>query len=76
MLIIHAENHFDRYSNTRLKPSDYVIQVLKYKDVKSGKFVKHYFQDINKLKKAIQSYHSKTQHKSNTLQTLLKSNSR
>ncbi len=59
MLIIHNENQYYAFKKSRKKPSDYCKQDLKISDVKSYKFVRDYFSDVNKLISAIQTYHQK-----------------
>lgn len=72
MLVIHAEDCYDHYSRSQLKPSDYVKQYLQLNQVKSYQFAKDYFNDITELKSAIRLYHQKTRNKENTLLSLLK----
>lgn len=59
MLIIHNEDKYDDFKKSREKPSDYCKQKLKYTDVKSYKFVKGYFSNIQKLISAIKIYNQK-----------------
>ncbi|NLQ74990.1 hypothetical protein [Streptococcus mutans] len=58
LLIIVSENRFKKFSNSHhSKPSDYCMQELKINSVKSFKFVKEYFSDVNKLLDAIKEVH-------------------
>lgn len=59
MLIIHNEDMYDDFKSTRKKPSDYCKQNLKYPDVKSYKFIKDYFSNIQTLIYAIKKYRQK-----------------
>jgi hypothetical protein len=57
MPIIISEGKYDKFKNSNIKkPSIYCKSELKYKDVKSYKFVYSYFSDINKLMKSIKEY--------------------
>ncbi len=59
MLIIHNEDKYDDFKKAREKPSDYCKRNLKYTDVKSYKFVKEYFSNIQMLTSAIKIYRQK-----------------
>lgn len=59
MLIIHNENQYDHFKKSGKKPSDYCKQDLKISDIKSYKFVKKYFSDINILISSICTYRQK-----------------
>ncbi|MFD1988666.1 hypothetical protein ACFSGI_01600 [Paenibacillus nicotianae] len=74
MLIIHAENKYNEYSRSRMKPSEFVISALKMRSVKTYDFAKNYFSNIDQLLDAIQQYHSKANLPKNelTLKDLLK----
>lgn len=75
MLIIFNENKYTDFKKLKnVKPSDYCKSKLKYKNVKTYDFVKDYFDDIDKLLKAIKEYKSKSQIKKGeyTLCDLLK----
>ncbi|MCT4662840.1 MAG: hypothetical protein N4A40_13335 [Tissierellales bacterium] len=56
ILIILCEDKYKEFNKSGLKPSEYCKATLKMKDVKSGKTVRDYFKDIEKLKFAIQKY--------------------
>lgn len=56
MLIIFNENRYDDFKRTGKKPSDFCIQDLKYKNVKSTEFVANYFSNIEELIAAIREY--------------------
>ena len=56
MLIIFNENKYEEYKKLRLKPSMYCKSYLKYKDVKSYKFVEEYFRNVNKLIQCLSEY--------------------
>lgn len=65
MLIIASEGRRDDYlkksrRDASMKPSTYCKSVLKYSNVKTYDFVHEYFEDINKLMKALQLYKSKS----------------
>ena len=72
MLIIHAEEQFDKYNRSRLSPSDFVKQELKLKKSKTYHFAKHYFSDSDLLVKAIRAYKQKSAHREHTLADLLR----
>lgn len=59
MLIIHNEDQYESFKVTKKKPSNYCKQNLKFKDVKSYKFVKEYFSNIQTLVSAIKTYRQK-----------------
>lgn len=63
MLIIHNEDKYDDFKGTKKKPSDYCKQNLKYPDVKSYKFVREYFSNIQTLISAIKKYRQKANDK-------------
>lgn len=56
MLIIFNENRYEDFKKSRLKPSTYCKKKLKYKDVKSYKFVQEYFENVDKLVESIEKY--------------------
>lgn len=56
MLIIHAENKYEEYKKTKIKPSDYCKINLRISNVKSYEFIREYFSDIQVLIGAIQKY--------------------
>lgn len=56
MLIILNEGQYDCYKKSGKKPSDFCKTQLKMRDVKSYDFVREYFQDSEKLVKAIKEY--------------------
>lgn len=72
ILVIHAEDCYDHYSRSHMKPSEYVKQHLNFSNVKSYAFAKGYFKNVTDLKNAIRTYHSKTKDKENTLLGLIK----
>lgn len=59
MLIIHNENKFEEYNDSKKKPSDFCKQDLKYKEVKSYSFVRNYFSDVSILINAIKQHRKK-----------------
>lgn len=59
MLIIHNENKYEDYKKSGKKPSNYCKQNLGFSDVKSYKFVRSYFADVNILINAIKQHWSK-----------------
>lgn len=74
MLIIISEDKYNDFKKKSIKPSEYCKSVLKYKSVKSYKFVYDYFSDIEKLMNSIIEYKriSKIKKGENTLLDLLK----
>lgn len=76
MLIIHNEDKYEDYKKSKKKPSDYCIQNLRCSNVKSYKFVKEYFENVQLLISAIKIYHQKAYIKKNevTLYSLLRKN--
>ena len=60
MLIIISEGKYNEFMKlkSKMKPSEYCKQMLKFKNVKDYKFIDRYFSDISKLKNAIAQYHS------------------
>lgn len=56
MLVILNEGKYADYKKTAKKPSEYCKSDLGYKDVKSEKFLKDYFSDIDLLVAAIREY--------------------
>lgn len=56
MLVICNEGHYEKYKKSNKKPSQYCIEVLKYKEVKSYEWVKKYFGDIDALLNTIKEY--------------------
>lgn len=64
MLVIHAEGAYDDWrakgrQDRQLKPSEYCIRHLGLKRVKSGDFLREYWEDADKLVSAIRAYASK-----------------
>lgn len=60
MLLIFNEDKYEDFKKSKLKPSEFCIQKLRFKQVKSYDFVKDYFSDVNSLVKAIELYHQKS----------------
>ena len=56
MLIIFNENKYSEYKKSDMKPSEFCKGILRYPDVKSIKFIKEYFSDIDVLVKSIKEY--------------------
>lgn len=56
MLIIFNEKKYSEYKKTDMKPSEFCKSILKFSDVKSSKFIKEYFSDVNTLVAAIKEY--------------------
>lgn len=56
MLVILREKKYAEFKRSRKKPSEFCIQDLRYKNVKSTKFVKNYFQNVDDLISAISEY--------------------
>lgn len=56
MLVIISENKYNEYKKSKEKPSIYCVKNLKFKNVKSEKFITHYFSDVTKLISAIKEY--------------------
>lgn len=56
MLVILNEGKYADYKKTAKKPSEYCKSDLGYKDVKSEKFLKYYFSDVDLLVAAIHEY--------------------
>ncbi len=56
MLVIFTAGKYNDYKKSGKKPSEFGKTNLKLTDVKSSKFVKHYFSNINILIDAIQEY--------------------
>lgn len=56
MLIICNENHFSKFKNSKMKPSEYCKIKLNYKNVKNEDFVKNYFSNIDSLIHSIKEY--------------------
>lgn len=75
MLVIFHEDKYKAFKNTGAKPSTYCKCNLKYKDVKRYDFVREYFSDVDRLKKALHEYKrvSKVHKDEKTLYDLLKS---
>lgn len=74
MLVICREGQYKKYKRSNKKPSEYCIEVLKYKEVKSYYWVKEYFKDACALIAAMKEYRriSKVKHGEYTLCDLLK----
>ena len=68
-----SENCYQSYVKNKSvqKPSEFIAKHLKRTDVKSAAFIKSYFSDIDRLKKAIHSHHSKAKDQSNTIYQLI-----
>lgn len=56
MLVIFSEGKYNEYKKSGKKPSIYCKEDLRIADVKSAKFLKEYFKDINRLISAIIEY--------------------
>ncbi len=56
MLVIFSEGKYNAYKKTGKKPSIYCKEDLELGDVKSAKFLKEYFKDINRLVDAVNEY--------------------
>lgn len=56
MLVILSENKYDAFKRTGKKPSEFCVQDLQYKNVKSTEFVTGYFSNVDKLIAAIREY--------------------
>lgn len=74
MLIILNEKKYDKFKKTGKKPSDYCIEDMNMKDVKTREFICSYFVDIDTLVNAIREYKrvAKVQKGEWTLYDLLK----
>lgn len=73
MLIIIAEGKYNEFikMKSKMKPSDYCKSKLNLKNVKDYKYVKDYFEDVNKLIDVINIYHSlKKNNKEKNVETL------
>lgn len=56
MLIIHAEGVYEKFKRSNKKPSDFCLQDLRMKNVKSRSFVMNYFEIPQVLVEAIKEY--------------------
>ena len=56
MLVILSENKYDAFKRAGKKPSEFCVQDLQYKNVKSTEFVTGYFSNVDKLIAAIHEY--------------------
>ena len=56
MLVILSENKYDAFKRADKKPSDFCVQDLQFKNVKSTEFVANYFSSVEKLIAAIREY--------------------
>ncbi|MGX8834591.1 hypothetical protein ACWG0P_10285 [Amedibacillus sp. YH-ame6] len=56
MLVVFRENKYNEYKRSKKKPSDFCKVILGYDNVKSAKFIRQYFQDIDSLILAVQEY--------------------
>ncbi len=56
MLVIFSEGKYNEYKKSGKKPSIYCKEDLKFGDVKSAKFLREYFKDINRLVNAVNEY--------------------
>lgn len=77
ILIIIAENKYEDYTNRykhQFKPSEYLKNILKMKEVKSENFYKNYFKDPLKLIRAIIQFHRVCNDCEYTLYNLLNHN--
>ena len=74
MLVILNENKYADYKKSGKKPSEYCKSDLRYRNVKSEKFLKDYFSNVDLLVAAILEYKrvSKIQAGERTLADLLK----
>lgn len=60
ILLILAEDKFEEYKRSGLKPSDFCKQCIpafKRKKIKGSGFVSSYFSDVSKLLKVLEKYH-------------------
>ncbi|SDQ13221.1 hypothetical protein LHA31_11765 [Carnobacterium viridans] len=68
ILVIIGMGQYDRFkrqsSKGYQKPSDYCKQVMNIKNVKTEKFMRHHFSDVDYLIRCLQEYHSKIDLKS------------
>lgn len=56
MLIILNEEKYDEFKKSGMKPNEFCKVKLKYHSVKTYKFVKDYFSDVDKLLSSIEEY--------------------
>ena len=54
--MIIVEGHYEDFHSRRMKPSIYCKDRLGFTDVKSYRFMRDYFSDINHLLRAIKKY--------------------
>ena len=75
MLIILNEGRYDQFKKSGMKPSEYCKQIFKNENLKSRKWVKEYFRNIDDLLRSIRLYEhvSDVRKGEHTLQDLLKS---
>lgn len=74
MLVIFCESKYDAFKRAGKKPSEFCVQDLQYKNVKSTEFITEYFSNVDKLIAAIREYKrvSQIQRGEYTLADLLK----
>lgn len=72
MLVILALDQYQQYSHKKKKPSDFVKEDLKLPEVKSYRFVKNFFSDVNLLINSIEKYHQNRKKHESTLYDLIK----
>lgn len=74
MLVIFNENKYNDFKKSKKKPSDFCINDLKYKNIKSIDFIEKYFSNIDDLISALLKYKrvSKIQSGEYTIADLLK----
>ena len=56
MLVIFNEGKYNQYKKSKKKPSDFCIEDLGYRSVKSKSFINDYFSNVDKLIEAIKEY--------------------
>ena len=56
MLIIFNEDKYSDFKKSKMKPSEFCKNKLKFSNVKSYEFVIEYFSDINSLSESICAY--------------------
>ena len=57
MLVIISEGKLKEYNKSGKKPSDFCIEELGHKNVKTRAFIEKYFEDPKKLVDSIREYH-------------------
>lgn len=56
MLVIFNENKYNDFKKSRKKPSDFCVEDLKHKNVKSTGFIERYFSNVDNLISALLKY--------------------